>query len=59
MGDERTRRETKPAVSDKAEPEYPGSAFLFWGRNVVITKEPGNRVGEGGKRANKNKRGLQ
>ena len=30
MVDERTRKR------DKAESEYPGSAFLVWGRNAVI-----------------------
>jgi hypothetical protein len=28
--DKRTRKEIKQNASDEAEPEHPGSAFLFW-----------------------------
>ena len=59
MGDERTRKEIRQDVSDKAELEYPGSAFRFLGKNAVITNAPGSLAKWGGKKVNRNKREQQ
>ena len=58
-GDERTRKEIRQDASDKAEREYPGSAFPFLGKNAIITNAPESLAGGGEKKVNRNKREPQ